>query len=146
MWRRNDEAAQRFAERRQREDSAPRLSAAVPHLESLRLEVQETRSGIANSEAAHIRHIVVAHAPALFVVPCHDTQCKEGGHDITASIMYSLRSREKRFEGEDPCPGYVGAANCPRVLRYVGVAVYKDAAAASTQDSVDKPTVRPRTP
>jgi hypothetical protein len=144
MWRRNDEAAQRFADRRQREDNAPRLAAAVPQLETLRLEVQESRSGIANSEAAHIRHIVVAHAPALFVVPCHDAQCKEGGHDVTTAIMYALRSREKRFEGEDACPGYVGAANCPRILRYVGFATYRDAAQPQTEDTADKTTVRPR--
>jgi hypothetical protein len=137
MWRRNDEAAQRFNERRQREDSAPRLMATIPQLVSLRLEVQESRAGISNSEASHIRHIVVANAPALFVVPCHDAQCKDGGHDITASILYSLRSREQRFEGEDPCPGYVGAANCARILRYTGVAVYRE-------DSTDKATVVPR--
>lgn len=136
MWRRNDEAAQRAAERRQREDAAPRLKATVPQLESLRLEVQETRAGIANSEAAHIRHIVVAHAPALFVVPCHDTQCKDGGHDVTASILYALRSREQRFEGEDPCRGYVGTSNCARVLRYTGVAQYGE-------DSTEKATLVP---
>jgi hypothetical protein len=136
MWRRNDEAAQRAAERRQREDAAPRLAATVPQLETLRLEVQETRAGISNSEAAHIRHIVVAHAPALFVVPCHDAQCKDGGHDVTSSILFALRSREQRFEGEDACRGYVGATNCARVLRYTGIAAYRE-------DSTEKPTLVP---
>lgn len=133
MWRRNQEAAQRFAERRQREDDAPRLAAVVPSLETLRLEVQESRSGISNPEASHIRHIVVAHAPALFVVPCHDAQCKDGGHDVTSEIMHALRSHLPRFEGEDACPGSVGTANCARVLRYVAVATYRAHAPLSPQ-------------
>ena len=39
MKRRNTEAAQRHADRRRREDEAPRLAQAVPGLESLRLEI-----------------------------------------------------------------------------------------------------------
>jgi hypothetical protein len=144
MWRRNQEAAQRFAERRQREDDAVRLSATVPGLESLRLEMQESRSGISNPEASHIRRIVVSSAPALFVLPCHDTQCKEGGHDITADILSALRARKLRFEGEDPCSGVVGSANCQRILRYVGVATYTDAAQRPPSSALETATERPR--
>jgi hypothetical protein len=125
MWRRDKAAAQRFAERRQREDEAPRLSAVVPHLESLRLEVTESRSGISTPEAAHIRRIVVEHAPALFLLSCHDTQCKDGGHDITNQVLSALRARQTRFEGEDACNGALGSATCQRVLHFVGVATYR---------------------
>jgi hypothetical protein len=126
MWRRDREAAERAAQRRQRENDAPRLADAVPNLESLRMEVRETRANIANPEASHIRRVVVAHAPALFVVPCHDSHCKEGGHDVTRDVMSALRSRAARFEGEDPCQGTVGSANCERILRYVCVATYRE--------------------
>ena len=125
MKRRNTEAAQRHADRRRREDEAPRLARAVPGLESLRLELQEVRSGISTTEAAHIKRVVVTHAPALFVLPCQDSNCRDGGHDVTSAVMRSLRSEEVRFEGEDACQGMVGTALCQRILRYVGVAEYR---------------------
>ena len=106
MWRRNDEAAQRFADRRQREDSAPRLSAAVPHLESLRLEVQESRSGIANSEAAHIRHIVVR-SPSPVVCPATTRSARRRATTHPSSFTAALARETLR--GEDPCPRYWGS-------------------------------------
>jgi len=118
-------AAQRFAERRQREDEAPRLQAEIPRLESLKLEVGEHRAGGAVAEAPHIRRVVVDNAPALFVLPCGDGSCKDGGHDVTSSVMRSLRQGETHFEGEDICNGTVGTAQCSRVLRYVATATYK---------------------
>jgi hypothetical protein len=125
MRRRFDEAAARSAERRKREDDAPRLLASVPTLTSLRLEIEERRPGISNGEASHIRRVVVEHAPALFVVPCHDKQCNDGGHDMTPFVMKALQAREERFEGEDVCYGTVGSSACRRVLRIVGIAEYR---------------------
>ena len=72
-----------------------------------------------------MRHVVVASAPALFVPPCHDTQCKDGGHDLTDEILAALRRRSGRFAGEDACRGTVGSAGCSRVLQYVAVATYQ---------------------
>jgi hypothetical protein len=118
-------AAQRFAERRQREDEAPRLTAEVPQLTDLKLEIDEHRAGGAVAEAPHIRRIVVERAPALFVLPCGDAACKDGGHDVTSTILRALRAGETRFEGEDVCNGMVGTAPCSRVLRYVATATYK---------------------
>jgi hypothetical protein len=126
MRRRNFEAAQRFADRRQREDDAPRLATAVPRLQALRLEVEERRSGVSSAESTHIRRIVVDAAPALFVLPCHDERCRDGGHDVTSVVMHALRAGQPQFEGEDACPGLVGSALCQRVLRYVGIAEYRD--------------------
>jgi hypothetical protein len=120
-------AAQRFAERRQREDEAPRLHTEVPRLESLKLEVGEHRAGGAVAEAPYIRRIVVEHAPALFVLPCGDGACKEGGHDITSSVMRSLRLGQTSFEGEDVCSGTVGTAPCARVLQYTATATFRPA-------------------
>lgn len=125
MRRRSEEAARRVAERREREDNAPRLIAAIPNLESLCLEVQERSPGAVNAEASHIRRIVVPHAPALFAFPCHDSQCKGGGHDATASVMRGLLAREAHFEGESACSGTVGEGLCHRVLRFVATATYR---------------------
>lgn len=124
IWRRGD-GAERYAERRRREEEAPRLKTVVPDLESLRLEIEEHRAGGSLSEAAHVRRIVVERAPALFVLPCHDTSCKGGGHDVTHSVLRSLRERAERFTGDHPCQGQVGSAECRRVLVYVGIATYK---------------------
>jgi hypothetical protein len=123
--RKHGEAAQLFAERRRREDEAPRLIAEIPNLRSLRLDVDEhNRDGIVSTEPAHIRRIVVDSAPALFFLPCGDARCKDGGHDITRSVMQALRAGETRFEGEDECGGSQGSGQCGRILRYVGSATF----------------------
>lgn len=124
-YRRNSEAAQRFAERRQREDEAPRLHAEVPQLESLRLEIEEHRAGGTVADSAHIRRVVVDHAPALFLLPCGDSSCKDGGHDLTRAIMQALHAGAQKFDGEDSCRGQIGSATCSRVMRYVGIATYR---------------------
>jgi hypothetical protein len=123
--RRQSEAAQRFAERRQREDEARRLTAEVPQLESLALEIEEKREG-GFAERTHVRRIVVEHAPALFVLPCGDERCDDGGHDVTHAVMRALRASETRFKGQDACAGSVGSAQCARILHFVGIAKYKE--------------------
>jgi hypothetical protein len=125
MWRRNPEAARRAAERRQREDEAPRLAAACPQLESLGIRVNEGNPGMSSQEGAHTRRVVVATAPALFVLPCGDSQCQDGGHELTAELLTALRSNKLQFEGEDSCRGVIGTAECRRVLRYVATASYR---------------------
>lgn len=122
-WR-SREGAERAAERRRREDDAPRLADIVPELQSLSLRVEERRSGYSTGEASHIRRVVVENAPALFVMPCRDPACKEGGHDVTDSITRSLRARLTEFEGEDACPGIIGSAACQRVMHFVATASY----------------------
>lgn len=123
-WQRNPEVARRTAERRQREDEAPRLAAAVPKLLELGIKVTEANPGMSNPEAAHTRRVVVQTAPALFVLPCGDSQCREGGYDLTSKVLSALRAREQHFEGEDSCHGTIGTAHCRRELRYVATARY----------------------
>src|SRR5262249_52880111 len=127
--RRGSEAAQRAAERRQREDDAARLATEVPQLETLRLEIEERRGGGVLAGGTYIRRIVVEHAPALFQLPCGDRTCQDGGHEVTREIMQALRAGQTRFEGEDPCNGHLGTSGvrCDSVLRYVGVATYRPA-------------------
>ena len=123
--RRNNEASERSAERRRREDEAPRLAATIPNLASLKLQLQETKANISVAETGHIRHVVVAHAPLLFEMPCRDTACKDGGHDVTSAIAKALKAGQTSFEGEHSCTGYVGDQPCQRILRYVATATYK---------------------
>ncbi len=121
--RRNSFAAQRFAERRRREDEAPRLSEQVHDLESLRLELEE-RSGDTAASPKYTRRFVVARAPALFFVPCGDPRCLDGGHDLTSTVMHALRRQQTSFEADDTCSGALGNSQCGRVLRVEGIAEY----------------------
>jgi len=122
---RSTEASQAAAERRQREDRAPRLRTEVPALDTLKLQIEEMRQGASVPETVHTKHVAVAHAPALFDLPCLDTTCAGGGHDVTTQVLAALRSRAARFQGEHACNGTTRAAACTRVLRYVGTATYK---------------------
>lgn len=123
--RRFSEAAQRFADRREREDNAPRLRAQIPQLESLRLEIEERRAGSSVADTRHIRRIVVESAPALFDLVCGDPSCRDGGHDVTRAVLQALSRGSTQFEGEDTCHGTIGNnAPCSRVLRFVAHATY----------------------
>lgn len=118
------EGAGRFAERRQRERDAPRLKAEVPRLASLRLEVEERRGSTSLPESKHVRLVVVDHAPALFVLLCADSACRDGEHDLTSRVMRYLQSGATEFVVEDDCNGTIGSANCGRVVRVLGKATY----------------------
>lgn len=124
-YRRNDEAKERLAERRRREDEAPRLLAVLPSLKELHFEVDETRGGEVLSGTVYTRRVVLTHAPALFFIPCGDKACKDGGHDITSMIMRSLNEGHTRFEGEHSCSGDLPASRCARVLRFRGFAKFE---------------------
>jgi hypothetical protein len=120
--RNNPAAAQRFAERRRREQDAPRLREQVPNLVSLRLEIEE-RSGEAGIK--HVRRVVIDHAPALFLVPCGDAKCPDGEHDLTSAVMQALRAHETSFHGKDGCTGKAGLSPCSREVRFDAVAQYR---------------------
>src|SRR6266542_3073071 len=113
--RKQSAAAQRSEERRVRENEAPRLLARIPDLLSLSLTIED-RSDSSVVQPRHVRHVVVAHAPALFFVVCSDPNCKDGGHDVTDSIMRALVRRERAFRGDDKCYGALGPSPCNRVL------------------------------
>jgi hypothetical protein len=127
MYRRNDEAAERMKKRKAAEDDAPRLVERVPSLKSLRLSYAYRRADMPIGDSAHTRVVVVERAPALFVVPCADKDCKDGGHDITSLVMDALRQKKEKFEGTDPCHGALGSAGtrCSGVLTFEGAATYE---------------------
>ena len=116
------EAAQRSIHRRRVEDSSPRLKKEVPSLLRLRVAVNETGGLGANK---HLRHIVVPSAPALFVFTCGDEHCRNGGHDVTSSVLYALRALRTTFEEHHACDGTVGSSNCRRMVDLTFFAEYK---------------------
>ncbi|APR74719.1 Hypothetical protein A7982_00065 [Minicystis rosea] len=116
--KRKSERAQQAADRRRREDEAPRLRAEVPNLTRLSLVIVERTAGGVGSGPEHIRRIVVERASALFVVPCSASGCNGGVHDITPLVLRELRRNAARFEGETGCDG------CGCVLSHVGSAEY----------------------
>lgn len=123
--RRESEAAQRFAERRRREDEAPRLRDRVPSLATLRIEVEHWRGTAKAGDPKHVRLIVVDSAPALFALPCSDHACRDGGHDVTDAILRHLAAGATRFELEDTCHGSIGNVFCGSVVRVTAIATYR---------------------
>lgn len=97
----------------------------VPELTSLRLELSEKRGDVGVAETSHIRRVVVEHAPALFLIPCGESSCRDGGHDITRAIIRGLEQKLTKFEGDDPCSGQTGTAACARTLVFTAFATYK---------------------
>lgn len=126
LRKRRTEASERFAERRRREEAAPRLKERAPDLLTLKLEVEESHDTTGLSGAKHVRHIVVDRAPALFVIPCGDPSCLNGGYEITDAVMRALQTRTERFEADDRCLGAIGNASCKRVLHVTALATYAD--------------------
>lgn len=121
--RHRTEATARFEERRQREHESLRLRDRVPALESLRLEIVEGR-GETKADPKHARIVMVDTAPALFVLPCADHACHDGGHDLTAMILRGLHSGASRFEIEDDCRGTISATDCGRKMHVTVLATY----------------------
>ncbi len=118
------EAHLRFTERRKREDEAPRLRAEVPRLRTLRLDVEERRGESTLAETKHVRHVVVDHAPALFVLSCGDPDCRDGGHDVTEALVRRLGEHVPSFSVEDVCMGHLRGAPCGRVILVLVTASY----------------------
>jgi hypothetical protein len=119
---RNSPSALRCAERRRREDEAPRLCAEVPNLVRLEIAIEE-RSEVGTIR--HTRRVVVGRAPALFLVPCGDARCVDGVHDLTAAVMSALHANEKAFGGDDGCGGSLGLGSCARVIHFAATAEYR---------------------
>lgn len=97
----------------------------IPDLASLRLELSEKRGDVGIAETSHIRRVVVDHAPALFLIPCGESSCRDGGHDITRAVLRGLEQKQTQFEGDDPCSGQTGTAPCARTLVFTAIATYK---------------------
>lgn len=124
--RRYSEAAARAQDRRDREDTAARLRAIVPEITSLELELAEFRSEGSVAQVSYRKVVVVARAPALFEIRCSDSDCIDGGHNLTSAIMTALRERSARFSGYGVCRGDRRNESCSRRLEYRGLATYRE--------------------
>jgi len=122
--RRRSEASARYEERRQREREAQRLRDRIPSLATLRLDIAEGR-GETNADPKHARIIVVETSPALFAFPCADRSCRDGGHDLTSSILRGLIEGKTHFEMDQLCDGNVGSAGCGRNMHVEVTATYR---------------------
>jgi len=121
--RRLGEAAQRAEERRARENLAPRLLTVVPRLRSLSIFIEDCSAGSV-ARLKHVRRVVVESAPALFWIGCSESNCKDGGHDVTDLVVGALLRGETSFQGEDRCYGALGPSGCTRVMHFDASAEY----------------------
>lgn len=129
MQRRANPAAIRAAERRAREEAAPRLLAEIPQLVSLDIRFQE-ESSFAAPVISHTKRVVIPTAPALFEIGCGDSSCEGGGHDLTLTMMRELHQQNTEFTGEDACNGTIKNGACQRVLKFKATARYENAEAS----------------
>jgi hypothetical protein len=124
MFRRNQGEPAR-TERWKREDAAARLREEIPSLATLRLELAESKRGTTTKEAMRIQHVIVDRAAALFLIPCSDTRCREGGHDITRELILALNRGVETVEGNSLCRGEINNDECGRELTYSATASYR---------------------
>jgi hypothetical protein len=124
MMRRDPEAMQRTADRRDREKQADRLVDRIPNLKSLLIRIAEKDVGRPGMEVMYTKYIPVDRAPALFDIPCCERTCRGGGHDLTYEMLQALRSGRTKFEGNDRCAGSVREGGCPFELHFVAEATY----------------------
>jgi hypothetical protein len=120
------EVENRVRERREREDAAPRLRERVARLLTLSIEIDDHLGAVSVAETRYVRHVVVARAPALFHIPCSESGCEDGGHDVTREVMQALLPGEPEFSGKDICYGHRGGDSCQGVLHFSGHATYSD--------------------
>jgi hypothetical protein len=92
----------------------------------LKFEIDELVDDRAIPGMRRVRHIMVDQAAALFEIPCSDTKCEEGGHDVTQQVLACLDSRDAEFQGQHACGGLIGDVACKRVLAFRGIAEYED--------------------
>jgi hypothetical protein len=111
-------------DRWKRENDAPRLKDEVTNLDALRMNLEEYSGGHSIAGTSRIQHVVVAQASTRFEIPCGDSKCEDGGHDITREVVTHLRSGRATFEGSSTCTGHVGDRACERMLKYTAAAKY----------------------
>ena len=113
--------AARREDRQRYEAGATRLRKEVPALSALRISILELGVLVRHK---HMKHVMVGSAPALFILDCGDELCEGGGHDVTSSVMYSLRALRTEFTGQHACGGTVGCSPCRRSIEFRAFAEY----------------------
>jgi hypothetical protein len=114
------------SERWERENAAPRLKQLVPEIEALRLSMVENRGGYPVNGTRRVQHVMVNTASTLFEIPCSESACQGGGHDLTHTVGPRLRHRRSEFSGSSECTGAIGGHGCDRRLEYSFEAKYSN--------------------
>ena len=96
------------------------MAEKIPLLRCAKIEIIEH---VANGSTRYIKR-VAERSPALFVIPCGDAKCQDGGHDITAELMHWLHQRLLTASGEHRCAGMTGSAECLRRIQFTLTAEY----------------------
>jgi len=118
------EQSHRRSERWDRENAAPRLKQLVPSLKGLRLTLVEQRAERDISGTRRTQHVMVDTASTRFEIPCGETDCDGGGHDLSRIAASQLSERRGAFGGKSECHGYIKERPCDRHLEYAFVAEY----------------------
>jgi hypothetical protein len=100
------------------------LAAELPLLRSAKIVVVENSS---NGSTKYVKHVVVARSPVLFIIPCGDPACQDGGHDITSEVMHAFRRQLVSAEGESACGGTTGSVPCRHNIQFTLSAEYASA-------------------
>lgn len=117
------------SDRWERENAAPRLKQLVPEIAALRLNLVEHRGDYPITGTRRVQHVMVDTASTHFEVPCGESSCQGGGHDLTHNVTSPLRSRRVAFKGSSECGGAIGGGYaCARRLEYSFEAKYHDLA------------------
>lgn len=111
-------------ERWDRENAAPRLKQIVPNLQSLRVVLAEARGDYGVNGTRRVQHVIVATASARFEIPCGESGCEGGGHDLSRVATSHLIDGRSSFSGSSECNGMVGQRPCDRRLDYSFEATY----------------------
>jgi hypothetical protein len=112
------------SDRWKREDSAPRLRDEVPRLQTLKMNLAELNGEHGVPGSRRIQHVIVAQASVRFEIPCGDSACEEGGHDLSRTALDQLRAGRTSFSGTSLCSGRIGDRPCERRLEYQFEASY----------------------
>ncbi len=118
------ERLERAKQRHAREDAAGKLSAKVPDLKTLSIQLSERKPNGVTGDNNYIRRVVVEGAPALFEIACSSPDCEGGGYELTREMLAALSSHQERFEGHHACRGRGRVVDCGQELHYVATATY----------------------
>src|SRR5438105_23676 len=89
-----------------------------------RLEPNDNQ-GVMAAGPKYGRIFPVEAGPALFVFACANPSCRDGGHDLTSSVLRGLSEGKTEFSLDQHCEGNVRTANCERSLHVDVTATYR---------------------
>jgi hypothetical protein len=106
-----------------RVEASPTLAQAFPDLKSMTVEL-----GFYDAEGrscrSQIKYTVnLEHARSVFRFGCENTECVQGGFDLSGAVAQAVTNRSTAVSGEFSCRGWlsrytINQVPCGKVLRY----------------------------